>query len=96
MVEAATALRTQGVTSIAVCLLHAYQNPVHERRVSELITEHHPQATVSLSSDIAPEIREYWRASTTVTNAYVAPLVNAYLEAIERRLRRRASTRSFT
>lgn len=80
-------LRAQAVTSIAVCLLHSYQNPAHERRAREIIRSLYPEAMVSLSSEIAPEIREYWRASTTVTNSYVAPLVSAYLEAIERKLR---------
>jgi N-methylhydantoinase A len=87
--SAVATLRAQAVTSIAVCLLHAYQNPVHEHRTREIIRQLYPEASISLSSDIAPEIREYWRASTTVANAYVAPLVSAYLEAIERRLRAR-------
>jgi N-methylhydantoinase A len=79
-------LKSAGIDSIAVCFLHAYRNPAHERQASEVIRRLHPQATVSLSSDIAPEIREYWRASTTVVNAYVAPVVARYLGNVEQRL----------
>ncbi len=88
-------LRGEGVESIAVCLLHAYRNAAHERQVAEIIRRHHPAATISLSSDIAPEIREYWRASTAVTNAYIAPIVNRYLGAIERSLESAAAKASF-
>lgn len=90
-VEAALAevadLVEQGVDSLAVCFLHAYANPLHERAVGEAIARRFPKLSVSLSSDIAPEIREYQRASTTVTNAYVRPLAEIYLERLERALR---------
>lgn len=87
-VEAAVVrLRTAGVESVAVCFLHAYRNPVHERQAAEIIRRVWPEADLSLSCDIAPEIREYWRASTTVVNAYIAPVVRRYLDGIERRLR---------
>lgn len=79
--------RAEGITSIAVCLLHSYRNPQHEQRIGALLREHYPEAVVSLSSDIAPEIREYWRTSTTVVNAYVAPIVRRYLDNLEQRLR---------
>jgi N-methylhydantoinase A len=85
--SAATKLREAGVESIAVCFLHSYRNPVHEQRAMELIHEVHPSAEVSISSAIAPEMREYWRASTTVINAYISPIVRRYLEAIERKLK---------
>ena len=65
--------------AIAVCLLHAYANPAHERRLRELIHEHFPAAEVSLSSDVIPEFREYERASTTAVNAYVMPIVRRYV-----------------
>ena len=80
-------LVAQGIESLAVCFLHAYANPVHERRLGAAVAERFPGLSVSLSSDIAPEIREYQRASTTVTNAYVRPLAEIYLERLERALR---------
>jgi N-methylhydantoinase A len=79
-------LKSAGIDSIAVCFLHAYRNAVHEQQAGDVIRRLHPRATVSLSSEIAPEIREYWRASTTVVNAYVAPVVARYLGNVEQRL----------
>jgi N-methylhydantoinase A len=87
--RAVEVFRMQGVTSIAVCFLHAYQNPIHERRARDAIRQLYPEAAISLSSEIAPEIREYWRASTTVVNAYIARLVRAYLGAIEQKVHTR-------
>src|SRR5438105_7647622 len=84
---AAERLRAKEVDSIAICLLHAYQNPEHEDRVAAIVRKVYPQAKLSLSSQIAPEIREYWRASTTVVNAYIAPVVNRYLSAVEAKLK---------
>jgi len=81
-------LKAAGIDSIAVCYLHAYRNPMHEQQTADIIHRVHPGATVSLSSDVAPEIREYWRASTTVVNAYIAPVVARYLTGIEQRLER--------
>ncbi len=75
-----------GVEALAVCLLHAYVNPAHERRVAALAAEVAPGLPVSCSSDVVPEIREYERASTTVANVYVVPLMARYLEDLERRL----------
>jgi N-methylhydantoinase A len=74
------------VEAVAICLLHAYLNPVHERRVAELVAGGHAQAVVSCASDVVPEIREYERASTTSANVYVAPLMARYLEDLERRM----------
>ena len=85
--EVGRALREEGVGSIAVCLLHSYVNPTHERRVRELLLEVFPEASVSLSAEIAPEFREYLRASTTVINAGIQPVVARYLASIEERLR---------
>ena len=76
----------EGVEALAVCLLHAYVNPVHERRLVELVGELAPHLAVSASSDVVPEIREYERTSTTAANVYVAPLMARYLEDLERRL----------
>jgi N-methylhydantoinase A len=79
-------LREAEVEAIAVCLLHAYVNPVHEKRVGEILRECCPQAVVSLSSEVAPEFREYRRASTTIINAGIQPVVARYLHNIETRL----------
>lgn len=84
-------LAGSGIRSVAVCLLHSYVNPAHERRVAEILSEALPDVTVSLSSVIAPEIREYPRASTTVANAYVGPVIRDYLAAIEAGLRQRGA-----
>ena len=83
----AEALRQAGVASVAVCFLHAYRNPAHEQRAGAILRAVLPRASVSLSSEVAPEFREYFRASTTVVNAAVRPVVEQYLSAIERRLR---------
>jgi N-methylhydantoinase A len=76
-----------GIKAIAVCLLHAYRNPVHERRVRDVIARVAPGVQVSLASDVVPEIKEYERTSTTVCNAYVKSLVGRYLAEFERKLR---------
>jgi len=75
-----------GVTSIAVVFLHAYANPAHEAEAVRLIVEHHPRVAVTASHEVAAEIREYERASTTVANAYIKPLAGRYLAAMARRL----------
>ena len=89
-VEAALAevgmLVDQGVESLAICLLHSYANPVHERAIGAAIAERYQNLSISLSSDIAPEIREYLRTSTTVANAYIRPLAEIYLERLEQAL----------
>jgi len=82
VVERARALVEQGVQSVAVVFLHAYANPAHERRAGELIQREFPQLFVSLSCEIAPQIREFERMSTTVANAYVKPLAESYLELL--------------
>ncbi|MBL6456662.1 hydantoinase/oxoprolinase family protein [Belnapia sp. T6] len=77
----------QGIESLAICFLHAHANPVHERQVAEAVAARFPHLSLSLSSDIAPEIREYPRASTTVANAYVRPLAETYLARLEAELK---------
>ncbi len=81
------AFEQTGVESIAVCFLHSFSNPMHERLAGDWFREHMPAATVSLSSEVAPEIREYERTSTTVANAYVQPLAERYLRSLGGRLR---------
>lgn len=74
-------LQREGIASVAICLLHSYQNPENERRVAAALEG---LGFVSCSHDVSPEFREYERASTTVINAYVGPLMEAYLEELER------------
>ena len=78
-------LTAEGVESVAVCLLHAYANPAHEKAIERLATAH-PGLAVSLSSEVLPEIKEFERTATTAVNAYVKPLVARYLERLEERL----------
>jgi N-methylhydantoinase A len=79
-------IRQEQVESIVVCLLHSYVNPTHERRIEEIIREEMPDVFVSLSSDLCPEMREYFRASTTAINAVVMPVITRYLEQLNSRL----------
>ena len=67
--------------SVAVCLLHSYANPVHERAIQSVVT-----VPVCISSDIVPEFREYERMSTTVINAYVMPVIDTYVSRLEKRV----------
>lgn len=83
----AEALGHAGVRSVAVCLLNAYANPAHERRVGELLGGLLPTVSVSLSSDISPEIREYERMSTTALNAMLMPIVQRYTDRLAQRLK---------
>ncbi len=80
-------LAAAGVESIAVCLINSFENPVHERRLKQLIGEIAADVSVSISYDVLPQIREYERTSTTVTNAYVKPLTASYLSGLRGRLR---------
>ena len=75
-------LRERGIDSVAVCFLHSYLYPEHEQRVGEILAEELSEATVSLSSEILREQREYERSATTVVNAYVRPLMSSYIDRI--------------
>jgi N-methylhydantoinase A len=79
-------LKSAAVESVAVCLLHSYANPIHEKRLGELLRQHFPEAYVSLSHEILREFREYERTSTTVLNSYVGPIVSRYLVSLEKLL----------
>jgi N-methylhydantoinase A len=83
---AARFLRDREVAAVGVCFLHAYANPAHERRMRELLAEEHPEAAVSLSSEVLREYREYERAMTTLVDAAVKPRVGRYVATIARRL----------
>jgi N-methylhydantoinase A len=76
---AGRALVQQGVESVAVVFLHAYANPAHERRARELLEQNFSQLHISISSEVAPQIREFERTSTTAVNAYIRPMANRYL-----------------
>ena len=75
-----------GVESVAVCLLNSFENPAHELTLKRLLAEEFPTASVSVSFEVLPQIREYERTSTTVTNAYVKPLTEKYLRRLGDRL----------
>ena len=76
-----------GIKAVAVGLLHSYANPVHERRVGEILADALPDLRVTLSSEVCPEIREYERQSTACANAYVQPRMSGYLARLESELR---------
>jgi len=76
-------LKMEQVNSIACCLLFSFKNPVHEIKIKEYLEEHLPDVYVTISSDVAPKIKDYERTSTTVLNAYLGPLLSGYLEQLE-------------
>jgi N-methylhydantoinase A len=82
------AWRREQVQAVAVCLLHSYKNPQHERMVAEILRHEAPELYLTLSSDLVPEIREYPRTSTTVANVFVRPVIEQYLRSLENSLRR--------
>ncbi len=85
--KAGRELTEGGVVSVGVCLFHSYRNPVHEVAIKEILQREFPHFHVTLSSEVAPEIREYERTSTAVANAYVQPLMKNYLASLEHQLR---------
>jgi 5-oxoprolinase (ATP-hydrolysing) len=72
-------LRAAGVEAIAVCLLHSYLNPDHERRIRDIVLEEYPEAYLSVSHEVLPLYREFERFSTVCLNAYVGPKVSRYI-----------------
>jgi N-methylhydantoinase A len=82
----ALADRLKGVASVAVGLLHSYLNPAHERLIRDVLIERIPGVSVSLSSDVSPQMREYERFNTTCANAYVKPMMQSYLGSLRQRL----------
>jgi N-methylhydantoinase A len=83
---AARAVKASGIAAIAICFLHSYANPAHERRARELLLAEHPAAMVSISAEVLPVFREYERSMTTILNVYVMPRVASYVAKIEERL----------
>src|SRR5262245_49602706 len=84
--EAARWCRQQGISAIGVSFLHGYANPAHEQRMREVLAREHPEAHVSLSSDVWPEYREYERTVTTLVDAFAKGSVSGYVERIGARL----------
>jgi N-methylhydantoinase A len=85
--RALDAAAASGAEALAVCLLHAYLNPAHERAVADLAKGRYPRLPVSCSADVVAEYREFERFSTTVLNAYLQPIMDGYLAGLEERLR---------
>jgi N-methylhydantoinase A len=79
----ASRIRTSGVEAVAVCLLHAYANPVHEQTVKSILEAELPGVFICISTDIIREFREYERASTVALNAYLIPIMDRYLASLE-------------
>jgi N-methylhydantoinase A len=90
--EVVARLAEMGVESIAVCLINSFENPGHELMIKDIICEEAPEVSVSISYEVLPQIREYERTSTTVTNAYVKPLTGQYLTKLSKRLESIGST----
>jgi N-methylhydantoinase A len=79
-------LVAEGVESVAIGFLHSYVDPANERRARDILAEELPELSITLSSDVCPEIREYERLSTACANAYIQPLMASYLTDLDRRL----------
>ena len=86
-VAVAHRIAQSGVAAVAICLLHSFRNPQHERRLREILRREAPDVVVCISSDVMPEIGEYERTSTTVCNAYVLPVFEKYLKRLTEGLR---------
>jgi N-methylhydantoinase A len=80
------ALKAGGYRAVAICLLNAYANPVHEKRLAALLGEALPDVLVTASHQVAREFREFERASTTLLSAYVQPVIDGYLHRFESKL----------
>jgi N-methylhydantoinase A len=85
--EIVNEIKAKGIHSIAVSLIHAYANPIHEKKIKSVISGLFPEAYVTVSAEVLPEFREYERTSTICINAYVMPKVNDYVADLEKRLR---------
>ncbi|MGH3134779.1 MAG: hydantoinase/oxoprolinase family protein [Gaiellaceae bacterium] len=84
--RAVVVARRQGAQAVAICFLHSYANPAHERRAAEIVREEWPEAAVTASHELTNEWREYDRTSTVVLDAYVKPVAGTYLAALADRL----------
>src|SRR3954470_11903214 len=91
-VAAARFFRASGIGSVGVCFLHSYADPTHERAMRAVLAREHPDAVVSISSDVLREYREYERSVTTLVDAAVKPSIREYVDTIARRLAAYATT----
>ena len=91
--ELAKQIRSKGINTVAVCFIHSYANPVHEQRFREVFLEEYSDCVVVISSDVAPEIREFERTSTAVINACTVPIIASYLDELNRSLQDRGLER---
>ncbi|WP_160123490.1 hydantoinase/oxoprolinase family protein [Rhodovarius lipocyclicus] len=82
----AETLKAKQIEAVAICFLHSFTNDAHERRAGEILAAKLPGLSISLSCDVCPEVREYDRASTTIANAYVRPLMDTYLARLQQGL----------
>ncbi|MEQ3708124.1 MAG: hydantoinase/oxoprolinase family protein [Tateyamaria sp.] len=87
VVALAETLRTQKIEAVAICLLHAYANPAHERALRQALLKQMPDLVISLSHEVSPEAREFDRLCTTIANAYIQPLMAGYLANIQTRFK---------
>ena len=85
-------IKAAGFESIAVGLLHSYANDTHERMIAKALAQRIPEAMVSISSQVSPQMREYERFNTTIANAYIKPLMKSYLSRLKGRLARENAT----
>jgi len=85
-------LLDMGIESLAVCLINSFENPAHELMVKNIVLKEAPDLSLSISYEVLPQIREFERTSTTVTNAYVKPLTGSYLAKLSGRLESLGST----
>lgn len=85
--DAARTFASAGVGAVAICFLHSYRRPEHERQAREIVRKLVPDAYISISSDVLPEFREFERMSTTVLNAYMGPRMGNYIERLLDRVR---------
>src|SRR5215216_6030422 len=80
-------LQDNGIEAVAICCMHSYVNPAHEQRAAAILQDAMPKLSITLSSEVCPEIGEYERTSTAVANAYVQPLIDGYLARMDEALR---------
>lgn len=86
--ESVRKLKDAGIESIGVCLFFGFLNSAHEKKIAEIINKEHPDAFISLSHEVLPQIREFERVSTTLVNAYTGPKLKKYLETLQDELKK--------
>lgn len=86
VIEQTGYLKQDGVEAIAICFMHSYANPSHEQVAKRLVEEHYPESYLTVSSELAPQIRFFNRTSTAVLNSYVGPIVDTYMRSLMSKL----------